>query len=253
MKPPRRYTIEAVVIRHREYGDTDRIVTLLTPTHGKVTAVAKGIRRSASRRAGHLDLFTRSSVLLAQGQDMDVVVQAAGLERFRLLDSDLRAYGDAHYVAELVDAFTVDRVANTRLYRLLVRTLGSMSEATSMHLRAFEMELLDETGYKPELHQCLECGRPMVEGTNHFSSALGGVVCETCWAPELKAQPISNDALKIMRNLQTDPARIVRLQSINSHLEREVRNLMREYIVHRLDHRLKSVSVMRSLTPPGGD
>src|SRR6266516_3377843 len=109
MKAPRVYRTEAVVLKGYDYGEADRILTLLTPEHGKVRAIAKGVRRTKSRKAGHLDLFTRSNLLLAHGRELDVLTQAEALETFRPVRENLWLSTCAHYVSELVDSLTAEQ------------------------------------------------------------------------------------------------------------------------------------------------
>ena len=81
----RTYRTEAVVLRRKDFGEADRVLTLLTPEHGKVRVVAKGIRKPASRKAGHLDLFMRSKLLVAKGRDLDIITQAETMSAYRPL------------------------------------------------------------------------------------------------------------------------------------------------------------------------
>ena len=79
------YRDDAIVLRTHKLGEADRIVTMLTKNHGKVRAVAKGVRKMTSKKAGHLEPFCRCSLLLAQGRDLDVVSQVETIEAFALL------------------------------------------------------------------------------------------------------------------------------------------------------------------------
>ena len=87
---PHVYSTEAITLRRTDFGEADRILTLFTPTYGKVHAIAKGARRTTSRLAGHLEPFTRTQLLLASGRDLDIVTQAEGRER---LDALATMYG----------------------------------------------------------------------------------------------------------------------------------------------------------------
>src|SRR5947209_5448766 len=119
MPAPRVYRTEAIVLKGYDYGEADRVLTLYAPEHGKVRAIAKGVRRTKSRKAGHLDLFTRSSLLLATGRQFDIITQAETIETFRAVREDLWLSTCAHYVAELVDGFTAEQLPNYPVYALL--------------------------------------------------------------------------------------------------------------------------------------
>ena len=129
MSRPRVYKTEAVVLKRTNLGEADNIVTLYTPNLGKIRAVAKGIRRPRSKLCGNLDLLTRSALLLAQGQNLDIVTQCQSIEGFPLVKNDLNRIGCALYIAELLDQFTVEHVENYPVYRLLNTDLLWLGEA----------------------------------------------------------------------------------------------------------------------------
>jgi len=231
-----------------DYGEADRILTLYTPDHGKLHAIAKGVRRSKSRSAGHLDLFSRTSVLIAQGRNLGVASQAQLLEHFDGLRTNLTASGYAHYVCELIDSFVPDGLANRVLYHQHVSTLRNLAAGQSiLTVRAFELSLLDAAGYRPELHHCLGCGSEIVPGKNHFSVALGGVLCPDCVADDIGAKAISDPALKLLRNLQINPTQVLKLESVDTRVGREIETRLHEYISYRLERRPKSVSVLERI------
>ena len=89
MRQQRSYPIEAIVLKRTDIGEADRILTLFTPNRGKMRAVAKGIRRPISKKAGHLELLNRSQLQIALGRNLDIVTQAEGRENFLHLRSEL--------------------------------------------------------------------------------------------------------------------------------------------------------------------
>src|SRR5436305_15151096 len=127
MPAPRVYRSEGIVLKAYNYGEADHILTLFTPNAGKLRAVAKGVRRTKSRMSGHLDLFTRSTLLVARGRQLDIVTQAETIENFAAMRTDLWRSSYGHYVAELVDGFTAEALANYPLYALTVSTLRRRS------------------------------------------------------------------------------------------------------------------------------
>src|SRR5579864_3749824 len=151
MRESRVYRTEAIVLKGYDYGEADRILTLLTPHLGKLSAIAKGVRRTKSRMSGHVDLFTRSSLLVARGRQLDIVTQADTLENFRPVRTDLWRSSFCHYVAELADDFSGENLANYPLYSLVIGTFRRLAERSDLELvaRAFEVCLLGVTGYRP--------------------------------------------------------------------------------------------------------
>jgi DNA repair protein RecO (recombination protein O) len=245
---PRSYRTNAIVIRHFDYGEADRILTLFTPHLGKVAAIAKGVRRLRSRNAGHIELFTHCNLMLARGRNFDVITQAEGLEHFPGLRSDLMLSSYAHYVSELVEAFAPDRLPNIALYKMYLETLRRLSAGSGpFTVRAFEMDLMDLSGYMPELRSCLGCGSEIVPQVNRFSVSLGGILCPLCFQADPQAPDVSIMALKLLRNLQTDSRRVLALQSVDNRVAREIERRMREYITYRMERRPKSVAVLDTL------
>src|SRR5512145_916664 len=120
---PRSQRVEAVVLRHSNWGEADRMLTLFTRELGKLRVVAKGARRVRSRKAGHLEPFTRVALMLARGRDLWIVTQAETVDAYLPLRENLEQIANASYVIELLDRFTYEEGANRPLYQLLVETL----------------------------------------------------------------------------------------------------------------------------------
>ena len=249
MARPRVYKTEAIVLKRNNLGEADSIITFYTPNLGKIRAIAKGVRRPKSKLGGHLDLLTQSSLLLAQGQNLDVITQCQTIESFLPLRSDLWRTSCAIYLLELVDQFTADQVENYPIYRLLQTTLLRLCEAQSneLVLRYFELQLLRHLGYQPELYQCLNCKAPLALGSNLFSVSGGGVVCLNCAKKEQLVCPISVDAVKVMRFfLKNDISSASRLK-VSLDLSRELEQIMRQYIRYLLEREVKSVEFLDRL------
>lgn len=253
MPTPRIYRTEALVLKAYDYGEADRILTLYTAQTGKLRAIAKGVRRTKSRKAGHLDLLTRSNLLLARGRNLDIITQAETVENFRPMRDDLWRSSHGHYVAEMIDSFSVEDLANYPLYALGVSTLRRLATAPDIDLvtRAFELQLLGLTGYRPQLHRCLTCDNSIEPVANSFSSRLGGVLCPACTPSDAAAPRISVAALKVMRNLQTNEAAMLHIGALDEGVRGEVERRLQEYITYRLEARPRSIGFLDRLRREG--
>src|SRR3989304_6583825 len=171
MPPPRVYKTEAIVLRQRKLGEADKIIVLYTPNYGKLEAVSKGVRRPKSRLAGHLEVLTYTSAMLAQGRNLDVVTQAQAIESFAPLREDLDRLSRAIYAAELVDRFSPEGAESFHIFQLLLATLRRLAAGASadVALRCFEMQLLNLAGFQPQLPSCLGCRRPLTPVPHYFS------------------------------------------------------------------------------------
>ena len=280
MPRERLYRVEAIVLKRTDHGEADRLLTLFSPDLGKLRAIAKGARKPSSRKSGHVELFTHTHLLLAKGRQLDVVTQADTLDAFISLRDNLERVGYAYYLAELVDRFSEEGDAASRgetrpalksslprddaaeenraVFDLLLHSLAALGDAMSnpeLLARFFELRLLQYVGYRPQLFNCIHCGKAIEPIENYFSAEAGGVLDPDCVQTQREqiagraydAQPISLNALKIMRYLQTREWETVRGLRLNAEAMSEVEMLMLRYITYHLERNLKSVEFLREL------
>ena len=253
MTVPKVYNTEAIVLKRINFKEADRILTLYTPNLGKISAVAKGVRRPKSKMGGHLELLTHCSLMLARGRNMDTVNQAQTICSFRRLREDLWREGLALYAAELVVQFTAEHQENYPIYSLLLDTLNRLCDTKDAEtaLRFLEVNLLTHLGYKPELHQCTSCKKPVEPTVNYFSASGGGVLCPACRSKEQLARPISLNALKVMRLCQQGDFTKVSKVNISDELSAELESILRHYIRYLLEREVKSVGWLDRLRREG--
>jgi DNA repair protein RecO (recombination protein O) len=253
MPAPRVYKTEAIVLRQRKLGEADKIVTLFTPNYGKLEAVAKGVRRPKSRLAGHLEVLTYTSAMLAQGRNLDVVTQAQAIESFAALRDDLDRLSRALYAAELVDRFSPEGAESYHIFQLLLTTLRRLAggAAIDVALRYFEMQLLNLAGFQPQLRNCLGCQRSLTPVPNYFSPAAGGVLCPSCGSGTVTSRPLSVSALKVLRLLQSGGFGEISRVRIAPALAQEVEFHLRAYVIHVLERDVRSAAFIDRLRREG--
>jgi DNA repair protein RecO (recombination protein O) len=205
MHTPRSFRVEAVVLRHSNWGEADRLLTLFTREQGKLRALGKGVRKVRSRKAGHLEPFTRVILQLAKGRDLPIITQAESVDEYLAVRADLMRTGYAAYVIELIDRFTYEEAtAAPNLFRLLTETLARLCTESEPRLvvHYYEVRLLDFLGFRPQLFECANC-REKIEAVDQFFSAhQGGVICPRCGQGLPGLWGISVDALKYLRHFQ---------------------------------------------------
>ena len=253
MPPPRVYKTEAIVLRQRKLGEADKIITLYTPNFGKLEAVAKGVRRPKSRLAGHLEVLTYTSAMLAQGRNLDVVTQAQAIESFAPVRDDLDRLSRALYAAELVDRFSPEGAESYHMFQLLLGTLRRLAAgaAADVVLRYFEMQLLTLAGFQPQLQRCLSCQRPLTPVPNYFSPSAGGVLCPSCGPGTVTSRPLSVSALKVMRLLQGGAFGDISRVRIGPTLAQELEFHLRADLVHVLERDVRSAAFIDRLRREG--
>jgi DNA repair protein RecO (recombination protein O) len=249
MPRPRTYRTEAIVLRRTDFGEADRLLTLYSREHGKLRAIAKGARKPQSRKTGHVELFMRTSFLIAKGTNLDIVTQAEVVEPYAALREDLGRTTYASYFVELLDSFAVEGDADARKYTLLSDALSWIAGDNNLLLaaRAYELRLLALAGYQPQLFRCASCGRPLEEGAYSFSADLGGLLGEECQAADRGARPASAAAVKALRYLQCRSWEAVGGVRLKGSLNLELESLMHNYLRHILERNLKSVEFLHRL------
>ncbi|HSW58918.1 MAG TPA: DNA repair protein RecO [Dehalococcoidales bacterium] len=249
MPEAREYTTDAVIIRKTKLGEADRILTLYTPEYGKIDAVAKGVRKPKSKMAGHLELLTYSRLNLARGRNLDTIIGAQCLDSFAGLKNDLILTSGGLYAAELINQFTVARVASPALFRLFLETLERLARAESpeVSLRYFELHLLDMTGYRPQLQECVSCRQVLKPVNNYFGPAAGGVLCPECAFEHPSAFPLSVDALKVLRLFQRSAGEVISRLKIQAALGQELKTAMAGHIRFVLEREVKSANWMEAM------
>jgi DNA repair protein RecO (recombination protein O) len=245
----REYQTEAVVIKKIKLGEADRILTLYTSEYGKIDAVAKGVRRPKSKMAGHLELLTYSQIRLARGRNLDTIIGSQTIESFLTLKNDLWLTSYGLYAAELLYQFSASHVPNLAMFKLFLDTLKYLSEAgnSELILRYYELYIVDNSGYKPQLRECVGCRNEIKPEINAFCSRSGGVLCPGCRFEYPDSFPISVDALKVLRLFQKSNFDIVNRLKCNLELSRELKGVLGNYIRYLLEKEVKSAAWLDDL------
>ena len=233
------YRDSGVVLRTYRLGETDRIVVLMTAQHGKVRAVAKGVRKPKSRFGARLEPLSHVAMLLYEGRQLDIVSQADSLDHFRALREDLDRLTRAMALLEVVDQIAQEREADTRLYQMLVGALRALAaQPAPLLVPAFYWKVLAAEGMRPELDACVSCGSPgpLVA----FDVGEGGVLCRTC----RRGRAISADAVALLRRLLGGDLVGV-LAEAASPVTHEVEVLAIEAMEHHLERQLRAVTLLR--------
>jgi DNA repair protein RecO (recombination protein O) len=246
----RLYRTDALILRRADFGEADRLLTVYTPDRGKLRLLAKGVRKTTSRKAGHVELFMLTNMLIAQGRTWDIISQAEIVQAYRGLREDLDKTGHAYYIAELIDRFTEEHDPNQPLFELLALTLAHLEHIDDPFsvLRYFELHLLNLTGFQPQLHFCVACQDPLEPvDNNYFHFVDGGMLCPTHGQIRPNAEPIPLPVLKVLRFLQTESWEKVATLQLTPKTRQQVETLLHDYLTFLLERQLKSVDFLRKL------
>jgi DNA repair protein RecO (recombination protein O) len=216
---------------------------------GKLRAIAKGVRKLRSRKAGHLEPLTRTSLLLARGRDMWIVTQAETVDAYLPLWEDLMSLSYATYMLELLDRFTYEEGENQALYRLLTDSIKRLSEGEPALLvvHYYEVRLLDLLGFRPQLFNCAQCENAILPEDQYFSPAVGGALCPRCGRATQGAQPISMAALKYLRHFQRSSYSAAARARVPPPVEAELETILQHYLTYLLERGLNTPAFLRRL------
>ena len=181
--PKALYRDEGVVLRTQKLGEADRIVTVLTRRHGKVRAVAKGVRRTKSKFGSRLEPFSHVDLQLYTGRNLDIVSQAESIRSYgNDVVDDYPAYTAGTAVLETADRLTAEeKEPSLRLFLLVIGALRALADRThpaGLVLDAFLLRAMSVAGWEPALTDCARCGEAGPH--RHFSVPAGGMVCPAC-------------------------------------------------------------------------
>jgi DNA repair protein RecO (recombination protein O) len=248
-KKERSLRVEGVVIKHQDWGEADRLLIIFTREIGKIRTIAKGVRKPRSRKAGHLEPFTRASLLLAKGRDFYILTQAEAIDTYDSIKDNLVNLSYASYVVELLTSFTYEGEENRDLYRLVTNTLSRLNQGDSPEIliHYYEIRLLDYAGFRPQLFECTRCHNEILPENQFFSAVQGGIFCPKCGRNDPQSHPISTGALKYLRHFQRSSYKDASRAKIKPEVSIEIERIMYYYLTHVLEKDLKTPSFLKRM------
>lgn len=246
----------AIILRARAYRDSDKIVTFLTRDFGKLTGIAKGAKNSRRRFANCLDPLTRVRVYFRAKPSASLVfMESCDLLGPATVFADPVKFAYGSYLIELTDQLTGEGHAVPELYDLLHAGLSELEHgaATAAFLRAFELHLLDLTGYEPHLETCAVCRRPLIDRPRVFLDAVhGSFVCDTCRSPEQSWVSVEGETIATLDRLKDASLHEAQALRLPRALATEAAQLLGRLLSLHVGRPLKSVGLIASLSSPQG-
>jgi DNA repair protein RecO (recombination protein O) len=206
----RELSTPAFVLHTRAYGESDRIVTLLTEQHGKLSGIAKGAKNSRRRFGGTLEPFVRIRAVFRQRSASDLVflLRCEHLATLASFTRDLDRFAAGTYALELTDRMVLGRESGREVYGLLDEALRLLDGGAAIDpvLRAFELHLLAATGYQPVFERCRTCGTAATaHGVLYLALERGGVVCRRCVRAGEPVRPLAAATALALARLAAGP------------------------------------------------
>jgi len=245
----------AVVLRTWPFGESDKIVSFLTETHGKLTGIAKGAKRSRKRFANSLEPF---SLVNLRFQDrahshLSFILASELLLGYKHLITSLEKISVASYLVEITDGLIGEREENRLVYRHLKDGLVHLEkQAMSLtFLTSFELKLLRLAGYQPLLDSCRRCGKERWHSCTmrwHFSPRDGGILCDSCSRLRREIFPLSAATLEFLTKLQEEESMASFERSPPSVMLKELRSAVIRFIEFHMEREIKSVAFLHQFS-----
>jgi DNA repair protein RecO (recombination protein O) len=223
------FTTEALVIGSMRFKEADSIVTLYTKERGRLSAIARGLRKTKSKVGGRLEPFTLTQVTLHTGRSLYTVVGVETIRTFQGVRDELfRMEEGARLLASVRRLFPTEE-RNVPAFNLLARTLARLSAAADAAaacrvVLAARLKLLSVLGYEPDLTVCGACGEP--KEIYGYSPALGGLVCFDCASAAVGCFALSGNALAALRTLLASPLNEVSAEDVDDYAAAEVEQVV---------------------------
>jgi DNA repair protein RecO (recombination protein O) len=242
------YKTEAIVLRARNYGEADQVLTIFTRSAGKVHAIAKGVRKPRSRLRGGVQPFTLSQIVFHTGRTWDIVTQTEPQTVWLGLGTSLDRFVLASYTAELLEALLPEKEGNSQAFALACQAFAGLAGPDpELTVRAFEVQFLSLMGYRPILDVCAHDGKPLQGDKLGFSARSGGALCRECIGIDPHGLKISRQALAVMATLERlELSRVSRLK-VPPPLRRELEEVLRYYVSYHVERCLKSATYLHDL------
>jgi DNA repair protein RecO (recombination protein O) len=242
----------AILLRRRGYGDADLILTLLTRDKGKINAIAKAAKKSRHRFAGVLEPFSVVEAVLRAGHGMPLLQEAALIQPFDGLRTQIVKTAYAGYWIEIIDGWMEEGVADPPLYHLLAHALGRLDregQAISEVSIFFQMQFLASAGIKPPLDHCCGCRQTLDRLPGYrllFHPPLAGLLCQRC-APDQAGLLLSKGTIKQLRWMLNTDMDCCRRMRFNPQGLQEGERFLEFFVATQLGRKPRSLDVLKQL------
>lgn len=244
------YACEGVIIRRQNFGEADRLVTFFSDRYGKIRAVAKGARRPAAKMAGTLELFFNVKLRLAEGKNLDIIVESNPVAVWRSIREDLAKMQLASYLGEIVDKTTQENQTHPGVYRLLIESFEYINVAglsaqagyvaSNVASDFFRLRIMKELGYEPSVERCAVSHEKLEAGLNYWSSSSGGVVCSDHAKQAERAVQIEDNTVKMMRLMLNRDLRQTAQIEAPEKIKTQTHRIINDFFEYHFDINLKS-------------
>lgn len=237
----KKYITQAIVLKNIKYKDSDKIFTLLTKDHGKITAIARGVRKINSKRSGNLDTLNLVSVGICENTGgFRNIEEVKTLDSFKNLKKDLKKSTKAYYIVELIHKAIEENEEVREVFDLVVKSLKSLDKdgySGELIVNFFELNLLKILGYQITLDKCSKCDKPLCDTWKKylFNVENGSFECEDCAKYGVE---VSKEAAIEFLNIFNG-----KLTKQSQKVDKEIDKILKLYVCRKLESKFKSLEI----------
>ena len=246
------FASEGIILKRKNYGEADKLITIFTKNRGKIKAVAKGVRKITSRRASSLELFNHVKIFLHQTKGLPILTEAQSQNTFLELKEDLNKLSIGFLVLELIDRLFEEEQDNRVVFDLLVDTLLCIDKSETLleakkFQTSFQIKLLTQVGYLPQLYNCTICDIKLEEKVTFLAPNSGGLIDKNCNQNILLSREIAPEEVKVLRFLNKEDLSLVQRLKLDQNLLNQSADLLNYYTVYFLEKNLNSLEFTENL------
>ena len=237
------FNTESIVVRINNFGESDRLINIITPKNGLIRGIAKGAKKPKSRIGGHLDLLKFIKLSVKINKNLATFNQTETLNSFNGFRNNLSRMSRGIYMGEIAEKLSVEGAENIGLFDLLVKSLHFLEKTNNFELitRWYELNSLKVSGFSPELNMCVETGKEIQPGNHLFSTDKGGIVDINAKPSDgTSLIPASMNTIKLLRHLNKfewkDPYKVL----VDNQTLYNSKRILREYIHFIIGNPIKS-------------
>lgn len=234
--------IHGVILSRRDIGEADRLLTIFSQEVGKIKVIARGSRRIKSRLACQIEPFSHGSFQIVEGKTFYVLTGAQTVCPFESREKDLEVFSALSYICELLDLTFQEEEPDNYFYQETIKILNMVNnekDKIQIILLYFESLLLKTLGYRPNYHQCLECGAAIREEEN-FQGSFEGIFCSEC---AQKGKSLNKNSVKLLRILSKGDIELVAKLNVSPKDVQVIEELIRYFLADILPRAPKSLTL----------
>jgi len=246
--------IEGIILKELRFKETSKILTILTPHQGKISAIARGAYRPKSQIVGTTQPFSYNRFVLFKGKNFYYISQIDPIESYYSIRENMHRLLYGSYMLELVDCSVLEGEENVKIFQLLkkgLKVLSNTEEDFVKFIAAYELKFISFLGYKPLLDRCAVCGEKDIRNMG-FSIISGGITCDRCTPMVKDSVYFDQNMYQAMRSLMYLPLDQLNNLKISNNLASKIHDIMVKYILHNIDRKtFNSLDILKSMKNGG--